>query len=164
MTDWETAREIYSQIGSCFGVPALRAATSDYDPDSEGRQTLRVAFETPVDAPSLVHAAIERDPDGLISLTLWYRFGTQEPWHQFCNHTLDQFFEFYSLASMRAVIAELVAFANQGLTRDEIITYFGRLHDEVDGSEWSRSQLAATDAVDERMQSTRSQLTEMISE
>ena len=165
MTDWETARMIYHHIGDIFGIPVLQTAVNSYNSGStREHQTLNVVFETPVDAPSLVHTAIERDADGLIHLTLWYRFGVQEPWHRFCDHTLKQYHEFHSLASMRAVIAELIAFVNQGLTHDEIITYLGRLHDEVDGSEWSRSQLAATDAVDERIQSTRAKLTEMISE
>lgn len=165
MTDWETARRIYHLIAIYFGIPALQAAVSDYNPGSTAdNRTLQVVFETPVDSPSLVHMQIERDTDGLITLMLWYRFGTQEPWHRFCDHTVDRIFEFHGIASMRAVIAELVAFANQGLTRDEIITYLGRLHDEVNDSEWSRSQLAATDAIDERIQPTRSKLTEMISE
>lgn len=166
MTGWETAREICYRIATHFGFRVLQNATIIHEPDSPDlhHQTLQVTFESPVDRPSLLHGTIERDVEGVISLAVWYRFAAPGPWHKFCARSLDEAGEIDVIEPMRAVIIELIAFAEHGFTRDEIISHLGRLHDFVDNSEWSQSQLAATDAVEDRAEASLPKLKQMLPE
>lgn len=166
MTDWETAREICYRTGTYFGLHVLRDATIIHEPDSPDlhHQTLRITFESPVDGPSMLHGTIERDVEGVITLRLWYRFTTPGSWHQFCARDLDTVGEIRVLELMRAVITELIAFAEHGLTRDEMISHLGRVHDLGDGSAWSQSQLAATNAVEDQAESSLPKIRRMLLE
>lgn len=166
MTDWETAREICYQIATYFGFSVLHDATITHDPDSPDlhHQTLRATFESPVDGPSLLHGTIKRDVEGVITLELWYRFTTPGPWHLFCARDLDEVSEIHLLDLMRAHITELTAFAEHGFTRDEMISHLGRVHDHVENSKWSQSQLAATDAVEDQAESSLPKLRRMLLE
>ena len=166
MTDWETARQICYRIAGYFGLPVLRNATIIHEPDSPDlyHQTLRITFESPVDEPSLLHGTIERDVKGVITFALWYRFTTPGPWHEYCLPPLNEVGEIDVIGPLRALIIELIALAEHGFTRDEIISYLGCIHDSADDSEWSQLQLAATNAVEDRSESSLSKLEQMLQE
>lgn len=168
ITDWETAREICYRTATYFGPHVIRNATILYERENPDfhHQTLRITFESPVDGPSLLHGTIERDIEGVITLSLWYRFSTSSLWHQFCLCDFDDIGEIMVTEHMRAVITELIRFTEHGCTRDEIISHLGRIYDLADSSSvsWAESQIAASDAVENQTESSLPKVKKMLFE
>ena len=166
VTNAEIAREIAYRVATYFGFDVLRDATHSYQVTIDQNSDLfyQIDFESPVKTPSLLDTTIKLGKDGVIDLTLRYRFSPRNSWHEFVSGCIDGFEGFYLHALLKALIVELLTLAEHDLTYDEAISYLGTVHDITLKSDWAQFEIDESEAIEFQPKSSRPKLEEMFFE